>query len=464
MKKCFRSSIVAVVCCSLLLLSAGKAYPQTMTPRYITTSENSHGYYEYLPAGYSSTGSQTYPLMIFLEGVGEHGNGTTDLSRVLNNGPAHLISLGQFPTSFTVNGQTFSFIIITPQWVNTPSQVWLDSLVQYVTANYKVDTTRIYLTGLSEGGALAWAYPGYRSAFATKVAAIVPVCGGYALNATEAGTIASGNVAVFGTHNMDDSSVSDTFTINDVKAINSANPPPAITALDTIFPDPDHNGHNAWLVTYDPTINVFQSKLNVYQWMLENTRKTAVNTPLPVTITDYTATVTPDGKAVDVDWVTAREMNNKYFILQRSGDGSRYINLDTIPAANPQGTGHSYIYRDVSPLPGNDFYRLEQVDINGATTVFGTLEVTLARPQTPTLQIGPNPCSGSLTLRLVNSEFGSLLLNLRDLQGNLLRTWQFEKQDTTWGQSIDLGGLPAGTYLLQVEGKTTSIVRTLIKE
>jgi hypothetical protein len=434
-----------------------------MTPRYVTTSQNSHGFYEYLPAGYSSTGSQTYPLLIFLQGVGEHGNGVSDLPRVLKNGTPFLISQGQFPTSFTVNGQTFSFVIITPQWVNTPSQVWLDSLIQYVTAHYKVDTNRIYLTGLSEGGALAWAYPGYSSAFAAKIAAILPVCGGYALSAAEAGTVASGNIAVFGTHNSDDSSVSDTFTIDNVKAINSASPPPPTTALDTIFPDPDHNGHNAWLVTYDPTINVFESRWNVYQWMLQNSKRATVNT-LPVTLTDYTAYVDPGGTSVDIEWTTTHEVNNHYFILQRSGDGSRFVNLDTIAATNPQNGGHSYDFRDDSPLAGNDFYRLEQVDINGATTLFGILEVTIESPSIRGLQLGPNPCSGTLNLHLVNTDFGSLLLNLRDLQGNLLRSWQFDKQDTTWDQSIDMGGLPAGTYLLQVGGKRTGFVRILVKK
>jgi len=463
MKEFYRFSSSGFVCACLFLFSVPRAYPQTLTPRNITTGSNSNGFYEYLPAGYNPSGSQTYPLMVFLEGVGEHGNGTTDLTRVLNNGPAHLMSIGEFPASFTVNGTTFSFIVITPQFVNTPSETDVDAIIQYALSNYKVDANRIYLTGLSEGGGATWAYPGYSLAFADKIAAILPVCGAIGINDHQAHNIASGTVAVFATHNIDDPSVDYHFTVANVNAVNSATPPPGIPALDTIFPDPDHNGHDAWLVTYDPTIPVYKSKLNVYQWMLQYSRA-SLSSPLPITLTDYSAAATADGTAVDVDWSTAQELNNSYFILQRSGDARTFVNLDTIAAAPAPGGGHAYAYADEGPLAGDNFYRLEQVDENGKITVYGTLKVTIGAARVLDLQVSPNPTAGVVKLRLADAGKGTLTLHLLDLRGNLLRTYQFEKQDNYWSQSIDLGGLPAGTYVLHVRGKMINAVRTLVKE
>src|ERR1700694_3606519 len=116
-----------------LSLSLSFSFPfagisQVQTPRYITTSSNSHGFYEYLPAGYG-TGSQKYPLMIFIHGIGELGNGVSDLPRVLKNGPPKLINNGTFPNSFTVNGNTFSYIVISPQFVNIPGPLDIDALM-----------------------------------------------------------------------------------------------------------------------------------------------------------------------------------------------------------------------------------------------------------------------------------------------------------------------------------------------
>ncbi len=71
----------------------------------------------------------------------------------------------------------FPFIIVSPQCPE--GQIWskevLLKLLEEITANHAVDTSRIYLTGLSMGGYGTWdlglAYP-------EKFAAIVPICGG----------------------------------------------------------------------------------------------------------------------------------------------------------------------------------------------------------------------------------------------------------------------------------------------
>src|ERR1700733_14390928 len=114
MKEFYRLSSVTLLCLSLCL-STLRSAAQVQTPREISTSANSGGFYEYLPVGYG-TGSQTYPLIVFLAGSGELGNGTTDLPLMLHNGPPFLISQGNFPETFTVNGNTLSFIVISPQF------------------------------------------------------------------------------------------------------------------------------------------------------------------------------------------------------------------------------------------------------------------------------------------------------------------------------------------------------------
>src|ERR1700739_1682376 len=104
----------------LLLLSVASAYSQPepatpLTQRYIATGPNSTGFYEYLPKGYVE-GTAKYPLIIPLHGIGESGNGTTDLPLLLNAGIAMYINQHLFPESVTVNGQTSSFIVILPQF------------------------------------------------------------------------------------------------------------------------------------------------------------------------------------------------------------------------------------------------------------------------------------------------------------------------------------------------------------
>jgi len=150
MKEFYRFCSGVFLCLSLSLLSL-RGLSQVQTPRNISTSANSQGFYEYLPAGYNPGGTQTYPLLIFISGTGGLG---TNLSLLLANGPPMLINTNDWPGSFTVNGSTFSFVVISPQFIEWPTAADLDAVVNYAVSNYRVDVHRIYLTGLSMGGAV----------------------------------------------------------------------------------------------------------------------------------------------------------------------------------------------------------------------------------------------------------------------------------------------------------------------
>ena len=71
------------------------------------------GFYEYKPADYKPTGEK-YPLIIFLHGVSERGNGTTELAKVLAQAIPRYISKGHKMT-FTWNGKKETFLVLSPQ-------------------------------------------------------------------------------------------------------------------------------------------------------------------------------------------------------------------------------------------------------------------------------------------------------------------------------------------------------------
>jgi predicted peptidase len=128
------------------------------------TREVSANYLLYLPVEYKADPGKRWPLMLFLHGAGERG---TNLSAVAVHGPPKLVK----------QKRDFPFIIVSPQcptgerWSNETLLALLDD----VTRKYRVDTNRIYLTGLSMGGYGTWALG---MAEPAKFAAIAPVCGG----------------------------------------------------------------------------------------------------------------------------------------------------------------------------------------------------------------------------------------------------------------------------------------------
>ncbi|TZF83100.1 T9SS type A sorting domain-containing protein [Pedobacter sp. BS3] len=85
--------------------------------------------------------------------------------------------------------------------------------------------------------------------------------------------------------------------------------------------------------------------------------------PLPVKLTSFTAT--PQNNAVKLSWTTASEQNNSHFdVLRWTDDGSTEV-IATIPGNGTTNSISQYSFTDANPLPGTNYYQLQQVDFNG---------------------------------------------------------------------------------------------------
>ncbi|GGB00851.1 PKD domain-containing protein [Puia dinghuensis] len=108
----------------------------------------------WLPTSYASNPNKRYPLIVFLHGAGEAGTGISGLSTLLNQGIPKKIAAGFQPVAVNPkDGQTYEFIVVSPQ---APSWSYNYDQLKYILPNvlgkYRVDTNRIYLTGISAGG------------------------------------------------------------------------------------------------------------------------------------------------------------------------------------------------------------------------------------------------------------------------------------------------------------------------
>ena len=255
---------------------------RTLTARSNTIVDSFvHGFYESLPASYGTSGSKKYPLLVFLHGQGEIGDGSpTSLPAVLLDGPVKQLNQqvnyhvnANFPDPVTVNGQSFEFIVIAPQLNTWPwngyEQRAVNDMINYAISHYRVDTSKMYLTGMSMGGGIAWEYPGYSAVFAKRLAGLLVVAGASSPSSYRAAEIVKEHLPVWATANSVDNTVPTSYTTDYVALLNAAGANPA--PLITIFPDV---GHGGWLKTYGYVNQpgVVQNGLNVYQWMLQYKR------------------------------------------------------------------------------------------------------------------------------------------------------------------------------------------------
>ena len=230
-------------------------------PITFNVTNNIGGFQQALPALYDST-SKKYPLILFIHGTGELGNGSSDLWMAANVGTPSLIKNKRFPPNFTSNGKNFSFIVLSPQFKVWPTPGDVNAMINYAITKYRVDTSRIYVSGLSMGGGVTWEYA---SDYTTRVAAIAPICGASGPTNEKAQKIAQGGIAVWAFHNQDDTVVPPSNSVGYVNKINSYNP--SKPALITVWPS---GGHDAWSKATDPTYK--ENGMNMYEWLLQYSR------------------------------------------------------------------------------------------------------------------------------------------------------------------------------------------------
>ncbi|MBL7699304.1 MAG: hypothetical protein JNK79_14155 [Chitinophagaceae bacterium] len=240
------------------------------TPRTIEINSNVSGFYETLPALYSKT-TKKYPLIVFIHGIGELGTG---LSRLNCCGLPYHIKGGTFPAKFLVNGVYYSFIVISPQFRVRPSAAQIQSVVDYAKSNYRVDATRVYVTGLSMGGGSTW---DWSVVYGQNAAAIGPVCAGTKPTTTLAADVATKNLPIWSLNSADDQVVPIQWAKDWISWIDARNTTYASKTKLTIWTGLSHNG--TWGKAFNPVTTV--DGYNLYQWLLTNTRGTATSSPTP---------------------------------------------------------------------------------------------------------------------------------------------------------------------------------------
>jgi predicted peptidase len=218
------------------------------------TSTVSARYLLFLPKDYDAKRTKPWPLILFLHGAGERG---TNLGLVAKHGPPKIVK----------DRPDFPFIVVSPQC--PPGECWnndlLLALLETVTSAYRVDTGRIYLTGLSMGGFGTWSLG---LAYPEKFAALAPICGGGdtipVLLAPPKKLQALKTLPIWAFHGARDSAVNLAESQRMVEAVNQAGGQAKLT----VYPEAEHD---SWTETY--------GNPDLYTWFLQHTRKPGAAKP-----------------------------------------------------------------------------------------------------------------------------------------------------------------------------------------
>ncbi len=176
------------------------------------------------------------------------------------------------------------------------------------------------------------------------------------------------------------------------------------------------------------------------------------NGTLPVTWLSFSAT-NVDNKSVHLAWSTASETNSASFAIERSSDGRLFNIIGSQEAAGSSSARRDYAFTDTSPLLGRNYYRLRQIDLDGAsaysTIRFADLDGSRL------VSVYPNPADRdrAIGVRLNFLDEGTNMVRIYDLSGHEVRVFSFT------GNEVSLPvELAAGCYLLRVTSLKSNLM------
>lgn len=206
-------------------------------------------YWLFLPTDYEAQAQvDGAPLLLFLHGAGERGDAPTDIAKVKVHGPPRLLDNPEF-------AKHVPCITISPQCKNgfawSPAQLML--LLDHIETNYKIDKSRIYVTGLSMGGFGTWMC---LNELPQRFAAAAAVCGGAKSEWAERLV----DIPIWLFHGDSDPVVNVSLSGNMVDTIRTAG---GSKILLTVY---EGVGHDSWTQTYNNQM--------LYDWMFQQKKAT----------------------------------------------------------------------------------------------------------------------------------------------------------------------------------------------
>ena len=182
---------------------------------------------------------------------------------------------------------------------------------------------------------------------------------------------------------------------------------------------------------------------------------------MPVEFLDFYAQY--EGNAVELNWLTATELNNDYFSIERSTDGVLFMTIGTVKGVGTTDLAQSYSFLDTEPLNKPTIYRLKQTDIDGSNEYSSMVEVT--PPSLVITQIEgkvyPNPTDGKTTLALQLAEVLQGQLMVTGINGQIVAQQPIDLAAGNHQIPIDLSSVAAGVYFISMKNNGASKFSTL---
>lgn len=178
----------------------------------------------------------------------------------------------------------------------------------------------------------------------------------------------------------------------------------------------------------------------------------------------------PAGNNVELMWMTAEEINNETFAIERSLDGSSFEIIGSRQGAGNSNEILSYRYKDDHPVTGNSYYRIKMTDTDGNNEYSMIIPVKYVAENENEIQIvssSSNTFKKDLTVDYLVPKTGKARVRLTNIKGDIIVDQEVycEKSRSQRFQMNDERASLSGVFFLSIsqsdQSKTIKLMKRL---
>ncbi len=176
-------------------------------------------------------------------------------------------------------------------------------------------------------------------------------------------------------------------------------------------------------------------------------------TPLPVKLSNFNAELISESHYVRTNWSTITEVNNDYFILEKSKDGVGFEKVDRLGGAGNSTGLMNYEVVDESPHDGLNYYRLKQVDFDGKFEYSSIVSVTVE--EKVKIMVYPNPANQQI---LIDGLIIGDKIELVNLMGEVVKY----QKSLNEKEIIKIREILEGIYFVKIINNKSTLIKKII--
>ncbi|MEO6231749.1 MAG: T9SS type A sorting domain-containing protein [Ferruginibacter sp.] len=187
---------------------------------------------------------------------------------------------------------------------------------------------------------------------------------------------------------------------------------------------------------------------------------TLSGTTVPVSLGSFTAR---RSNGVNIlNWSTQQELNTNHFVVERSTNGVNFVSIGQVTAAGNSSTVRNYIFTDLHPSRGNNYYRLRTVEKDNTSKLSDTRRIR--NDGIADVSIFPNPVTSKLSVSINADKASQGQLSITDLSGKIVYTATVKLPQGNTILPVSMNNMASGTYLIKIQLNDDIIVKKFNKQ